>query len=78
MSNRCQAELPTNDKYSLNEIFDFYYKLNLNYGTYTYEYYDIKNGIQVGVKNNPMNWFEYVTKKWWYIKLKYPQNHYHL
>lgn len=63
MSNRCQAELPTNDKYNLNEIFDFYYKLKLNYGTYTYEYYDINNGSQVGVKKNPMNWFEYITKK---------------
>jgi len=63
MSNRCQAELPTNDKYNLNEIFDFYYKLNLNYGTHTYEYYDINNGSQIGVKKNPMNWFEYITKK---------------
>jgi len=63
MSNRCQAELPTNDKYNLNEIFDFYYKLSLNYGAYTYEYYDINNGSQIGVKKNPMNWFEYVTKK---------------
>jgi hypothetical protein len=63
MSNRCQAELPTNDKYNLNEVFDFYYKLNLNYGTHTYEYYDINNGSQIGVKKNPMNWFEYITKK---------------
>ena len=61
MANVCQST--TSDRYNLNEVFDFYYKINLNYNTYTYEYYDIKDETQVGVKKNPMKWYEYVTKK---------------
>lgn len=61
MANVCQST--RSDTYNLNEIFDFYYKINLNYDTYTYEYYDIKDESQVGVKGNPMKWYEYVTKK---------------
>jgi hypothetical protein len=61
MANVCQST--TSDRYNLNEVFDFYYKIKLNYDTYTYEYYDIKDKAQVGVKKNPMKWYEYVTKK---------------
>ena len=61
MANICQSK--TSDRYNLNEVFDFYYKINLNYDTYTYEYYDIKDETQVGVMKNPMKWYEYVTKK---------------
>lgn len=61
MANVCQST--KSDSYNLNEVFDFYYKINLNYDTYTYEYYNIKDESQVGVKNNPMKWYEYVTKK---------------
>jgi hypothetical protein len=61
MANVCQST--TSDRYNLNEVFDFYYKIKLNYDTYTYEYYDIKDEAQVGVKKNPMKWYEYVTKK---------------
>lgn len=62
MANVCQSTL--SDKYNLNDVFDFYYKIELDYNTYTYAYYSIKDGgKQVGVKGNPMAWYEYVTKK---------------
>ena len=62
MATKCQGVLPANNKYSLNEVFDFYYKIELDYITKTYKYFDIKEGKQVGVKDNPMVWYEYITK----------------
>ena len=58
MANRNQSD----GEYNLNDVFDFYYKIVLDYNTYSYAYYSIKDGSQVGVKGKPMNWYEYVTK----------------
>ena len=58
MANKRQSS----GEYNLNDVFDFYYKIVLDYKTYTYAYYSIKDDSEVGVKNNPMNWYEYVTK----------------
>jgi hypothetical protein len=61
MANICQGDLTT-DKYNLNSIFDFYYKLELDYNDKKYEYFDMKiNDLVVGLANNPIKWYEYVS-----------------
>lgn len=61
MANLCQGNLTT-DKYNLNSIFDFYYKLELNYDEKNYEYFDMRiENLVVGLANNPIKWYEYVS-----------------
>lgn len=61
MANLCQGELTT-EKYNLNSIFNFYYKLELNYDEKKYEYFDMKvDNLVVGLANNPIKWYEYVS-----------------
>jgi hypothetical protein len=61
MTNLCQGGLDA-DKYNLNSIFDFYYKLELDYDVKKYEYFDIKvEDLVAGLVNNPIKWYEYVS-----------------
>jgi len=60
MANLCQGGLA--DKYNLNSIFDFYYKLELDYDVKKYEYFDMKvEDLVAGLVNNPIKWYEYVS-----------------
>jgi hypothetical protein len=60
MVNLCQGTLDA-DKFNLNSIFDFYYKIELNYDTKKYKYFDMKvEDLVVGLFNNPIKWYEYV------------------
>jgi hypothetical protein len=62
-SNVCQGATNITDKYNLNEVFDFYYRLDLDYDTKTYEYFDIKQeNKRVGVKGSPITWYEYISR----------------
>jgi hypothetical protein len=50
------------DKYNLNSIFDFYYKLELDYDVKKYEYFDMKvEDLVAGLVDNPIKWYEYVS-----------------
>jgi len=61
MANVCQGGLDA-DKYNLNSIFDFYYKLELDYDAKKYEYFDMKvEDLVAGLVNNPIKWYEYVS-----------------
>jgi hypothetical protein len=61
MANICQGGLDA-DKYNLNSIFDFYYKLELDYDVKKYEYFDMKvEDLVAGLVNNPIKWYEYVS-----------------
>lgn len=63
-SNVCQGATNITDKYNLNEVFDFYYRLDLDYITKTYEYFDMKQvKKRVGVKDSPIIWYEYISRK---------------
>lgn len=63
-SNVCQGATNITDRYNLNEVFDFYYRLDLDYITKTYEYFDMKQeNKRVGVKGSPIIWYEYISKK---------------
>jgi hypothetical protein len=62
-SNVCQGATNITDRYNLNEVFDFYYRLDLDYDTKTYEYFDIKQeNKRVGVKGSPITWYEYISR----------------
>lgn len=62
-SNVCQGATNITDRYNLNEVFDFYYRLDLDYDTKTYEYFDIKQeNKRVGVKGSPIIWYEYISR----------------
>ena len=62
-SNVCQGATNITDRYNLNEVFDFYYRLDLDYDTKTYEYFDIKQeNKRVGVKDSPITWYEYISR----------------
>ena len=62
-SNVCQGATNITDRYNLNEFFDFYYRLDLDYDTKTYEYFDIKQeNKRVGVKGSPITWYEYISR----------------
>ena len=62
-SNVCQGATNITDRYNLNEVFDFYYRLDLDYDAKTYEYFDIKQeNKRVGVKGSPITWYEYISR----------------
>jgi hypothetical protein len=63
-SNVCQGATNITDRHNLNEVFDFYYRLDLDYITKTYEYFDMKQEKKrVGVKGSPIIWYEYISRK---------------
>ena len=63
MSNICQGDSNLSDRYNLNGVFDFYYKLKLDYDTKTYEYFDIKKDNRIGISGAPILWYEYISRK---------------
>lgn len=63
MTNVVQGGL-LNDKFNLNSIFDFYYKVKLDYNDKTYAYYDMKTeNKRIGINGDPIKWYEYVNIK---------------
>jgi hypothetical protein len=62
MMNRNQDSINGN-KYNFPQEKYFYYKVALNYSNFTYKIYDISSNIevQVGDKNNPIRWYEYIN-----------------
>lgn len=63
MTNVVQGDL-SNDKFNLNSIFDFYYKVKLDYNDKTYAYYDMKTeNKRIGINGDPIKWYEYVNIK---------------
>jgi hypothetical protein len=58
MINRPQS-LQNNNNFTANQIFNFYYQVNLNYPTQTYSIYDTISFDRVGT-NTPIKWYEYV------------------
>jgi len=63
MTNVVQGGL-SNDKFNLNSIFDFYYKVKLDYNDKTYAYYDMKTeNKRIGINGDPIKWYEYVNIK---------------
>ena len=63
MTNVVQGSLEK-DKYNLNTIFDFYYKVKLDYSDKTYAYYDMKTeNKRIGINGEPIKWYEYVNVK---------------
>jgi hypothetical protein len=61
MANLCQGDLDA-DKYNLNSIFDFYYKLELDYDVKKYEYFGMRvEDLVVGLVNSPIKWYQYVS-----------------
>jgi hypothetical protein len=62
MMNRPQSSL-TGDKFNFPQEKYFYYKVVLDYNTYTYKIYDITGltPVLVGGENNPIKWYEYIN-----------------
>ena len=54
-----QSELSSPTGFPPEEYF--YYKVNLDYVTQTYEVYDFPNGSRVGTVTNPIKWYEYIN-----------------
>ena len=59
MINRPQSLQPS-DSFSPNNLFNFYYQVNLNYPTQKYNVYDTINFNRVGT-TEPIKWYEYVN-----------------
>lgn len=59
MINRPQS-LQSSDSFSPNNLFNFYYQVNLNYPTQKYNVYDTINFNRVGT-TEPIKWYEYVN-----------------
>ena len=59
MMNKPQSDIIGN-KYYFEGIWNFYYKVVLDYTNQTYKIYDTKTGNRVGT-NLPIKWFEYVN-----------------
>lgn len=55
-----QSTLPGN-RFSFNPSDYFYYQVNLDYTTKTYEIYNVISMNRVGTDTSPINWFEYVN-----------------
>lgn len=58
--NRPQSTLTPGLKYNFPAQDYFYYKVMLNYSDNTYKVFD-QNGNRVGLRSNPINWYEYVN-----------------
>lgn len=59
MINRPQS-LQVTDSFSPNNLFNFYYQVNLNYPTQKYNVYDTITFDRVGT-TQPIKWYEYVN-----------------
>jgi hypothetical protein len=58
MINRPQSE-STSNTYAPNNLFNFYYQVNLNYPSQKYNVYDTISFDRVGT-TQPIKWYEYV------------------
>lgn len=65
MMNRPQSSLPLNYRYSFESAKYFYYRVDFDYNTKTYEVSDMVNapslGPRVGYQTIPIKWYEYVN-----------------
>lgn len=59
MMNRPQNTLPSFFNFPQENYF--YYKVDLDYNTYTYRIYDIISGQQAGTSGLPIRWYEYIN-----------------
>ena len=60
MTNRVQPLLvPT--KFTFNNADYFYYKVTLDYPSFTYKVNDVLSNIEVGSAGQPIKWYEYVN-----------------
>ncbi len=60
MTNRAQVLLLP-DRFTFNNADYFYYRVKLDYPTFTYKVNDILNLIRVGTASQPIKWYEYVN-----------------
>jgi hypothetical protein len=60
MTNRVQVLLLP-DRFTFNNADYFYYRVKLDYPTFTYKVNDILNLIRVGTASQPIKWYEYVN-----------------
>ena len=66
MVNRCQSEV-SGDKYAIDSLTYYYYRVNMDYDSHTYQIFDINPdnptyNLRVGT-TIPVKWFEYVNPK---------------
>ena len=54
-----QSSLPNYNDFSPEEYF--YYKVDLDYATQTYQVFDYPRGVRAGTVSNPIKWYEYVN-----------------
>ena len=60
MTNKPQPQiLPS--KFTFNNEFYFYYRVDLDYNTFTYQIFDTTSLLRVGTGANPIKWYEYVN-----------------
>ena len=60
MTNKPQSTI-SGDKYNLDSMTYFYYRVVLDYISSTYKIFDITNNDRVGILANPIKWYEYVN-----------------
>ena len=54
-----QSSLPNYYDFPSEEYF--YYKVDLDYATQTYQVFDYPRGVRAGTVSNPIKWYEYVN-----------------
>jgi hypothetical protein len=60
MTNKPQSTI-SGDKYNLDSMTYFYYRVVLDYVNSTYKIFDITSNDRIGVLANPIKWYEYVN-----------------
>ena len=60
MSNKPQSTI-NGDKYNLDSIDYFYYRVVLDYVNNTYQIFDVKTNNRIGISTNTIKWYEYVN-----------------
>jgi hypothetical protein len=60
MSNKPQSTI-NGDKYNLDSMTYFYYRVVLDYVDINYKVFDFTTNDRVGILTNPIKWYEYVN-----------------
>ena len=60
MTNTVQTSL-TPDKFNFDHSQYYYYKVDLDYNTKTYEVFSTSTNLRVGDATTPIKWYEYVN-----------------
>lgn len=60
MTNKPQSTV-NGDKFNLDSITYYYYRVVLDYVNYTYKVFDITSNDRVGTATNSIKWYEYVN-----------------